>query len=980
MKSSRLISFVLTLSIVVALIFSIAIPVSAAGGGNNISTTATGYKNADEVVYKTSGKYVYNWGARGEVATFLSKYAVSYYAQNSNYSYDYLSTLAGGADQSSAPGSALYGALKSMMETEHTHTTGYSETKDQYRYTDCVSSNTSQISSFYSGTMMGSSWGSGWNREHTWPNSKGLDGSDENDIMMLRPTLESENSSRGNTAYGESSGFFDPGKTQRGDVARIMLYTYTRWGNTSRMWGSNGVMENLTVLLKWMEEDPVDTWEMGRNDAVEQITGVRNVFVDYPEYAFLLFGRDVPENYSSPSKLGGTAVNPGGGNGDGGNGGGNSGETTATLTDITSASDIKENTAYKFYLNQTAKDAKYYLAGGMSGYYMATTTDLASAKDVYAEIVTGGFKLYIMDGTSKLYLAIEKSVDGKHTNAVFNSTGSVLAFDAEYATFIGTISDGDYFFGTYNDYVTFGASAVSKIESSYVGHLAVVTTGSNGGGTTTPHTHSYGAWSVVTAATETSEGLEKRTCSCGAYETRTIDKLSDGSTTPPVSGDITVGTPYYITSTVGQGTTYFSGTVNNGRIDGVIGSSGAIAVMLETAEGGYYITFTVGGAKKYLSVNTSGKSSAFVFADSADANCIWLVDTDAKTIISKAIGNRGIATKTAEATYTNFSTYSTQNLGSSEYTWAWFVPVNSGTTPDNPGTGETPHTHTYGAWVTVTEPTATSFGLAKRTCTYEGCTASETKSLDKLAGTDTPHTHTYGAWVTVKEPTETEEGLEQRTCVCGHTDERAIDKLPATPKFDTPEDIVNAAWNLGLGETLGTQTLSGVVISIDTEYSEQFKNITFTIVVAEMTDKPIVCYRVKGADGTDTAAVKVGDTVTVTGELLNYSKGDEGTVEFNSGSTFVFGEVEPPHEHEFGEWTVVTPATETAEGLEERKCSCGETESRKIDKIEKPATPPSTSDVEKGCKGSVGASAIVVTLVGAASVIGVAVVRKKKED
>jgi hypothetical protein len=67
------------------------------------------------------------------------------------------------------------------------------------------------------------------------------------------------------------------------------------------MWGSSGVMENVDVLLKWMEEDPVDTWELGRNDSVEAITGTRNVFVDYPELAFLMFNREVPKSMTTPS-------------------------------------------------------------------------------------------------------------------------------------------------------------------------------------------------------------------------------------------------------------------------------------------------------------------------------------------------------------------------------------------------------------------------------------------------------------------------------------------------------------------------------------------------------------------------------------------------------------------------------------------------------------------------------------------------------
>ena len=60
-------------------------------------------------------------------------------------------------------------------------------------------------------------------------------------------------------------------------------------------------MESVDVLLEWMEADPVDTWELGRNDSVESITGTRNVFVDYPELGFLLFGAEIPENMATPS-------------------------------------------------------------------------------------------------------------------------------------------------------------------------------------------------------------------------------------------------------------------------------------------------------------------------------------------------------------------------------------------------------------------------------------------------------------------------------------------------------------------------------------------------------------------------------------------------------------------------------------------------------------------------------------------------------
>ena len=293
----KLTKFLLTLGLVAAMVMPFA-PVTASA--EQITTTATGYTKASDVVYK-DGTYLANWGARGEDCTFLSKYAAAFYT-GSNV-YDTLSQKKGGSSQSNASSSALYSSLQTLMKSKHKYETSYAATREMYRYTDCVSNNTSNISSFYSGKVLTGNWDGAvtWNREHTWPNSKGKDGNDENDIIMLRPTWVQENSSRGNTAYGESSGYYDPGESVRGDCARIVLYVYVRWGNTSYMWGKSGVMENMNVLLNWMEEDPVDTWEMGRNDVVEDITGTRNVFVDYPEYAWLLFGKSVPTTLSTPS-------------------------------------------------------------------------------------------------------------------------------------------------------------------------------------------------------------------------------------------------------------------------------------------------------------------------------------------------------------------------------------------------------------------------------------------------------------------------------------------------------------------------------------------------------------------------------------------------------------------------------------------------------------------------------------------------------
>ena len=75
-----------------------------------------------------------------------------------------------------------------------------------------------------------------------------------------------------------------------------------------------------------------------------------------------------------------------------------------------------------------------------------------------------------------------------------------------------------------------------------------------------------------------------------------------------------------------------------------------------------------------------------------------------------------------------------------------------------------------------------------------------------------------------------------------------------------------------------TKTITGTISAIDTPWSEDYQNITVTIVVACLEDYPIMCYRLSGEGAKDLA---VGDTITVTGYLKNY----KGTIEFDAGCT-----------------------------------------------------------------------------------------------
>ena len=98
-------------------------------------------------------------------------------------------------------------------------------------------------------------------------------------------------------------------------------------------------------------------------------------------------------------------------------------------------------------------------------------------------------------------------------------------------------------------------------------------------------------------------------------------------------------------------------------------------------------------------------------------------------------------------------------------------------------------------------------------------------------------------------------------------------------EIESQQGVLDAAYKLEDGVALTAPTaLAGEVVSIDTAWSDEYKNITVTIVVAGMEDNKIQCYRLSGEGAQDLA---VGDTITVTGTIKNY----KGTIEFDKGCT-----------------------------------------------------------------------------------------------
>ena len=259
-----------------------------------------------------------NTGTRDEICTSLSSMASSYYT--ADYSYDVLSEKSN---------TALLTSLRDLMKNTHKNTSSYANCRDLPIYTDCRGSDGKIVLLYSSVGVTQNEWiGSGsvgWNREHVWPQSLGGFGTSGAgaDLHHVRPSDSKINGTRGNLPYGNvengtqangtsivsnisggeyGGGYFEPLDNVKGDVARICLYVYARYGGEiSECSNITTVFQSVDVLLDWCELDPVDTWEMSRNDVVGSIQGNRNVFIDYPEYAWILFDKEVPNDMATPS-------------------------------------------------------------------------------------------------------------------------------------------------------------------------------------------------------------------------------------------------------------------------------------------------------------------------------------------------------------------------------------------------------------------------------------------------------------------------------------------------------------------------------------------------------------------------------------------------------------------------------------------------------------------------------------------------------
>jgi len=154
--------------------------------------------------------------------------------------------------------------------------------------------------------------GTDWNREHVYAKSLGTPNlgtsGPGSDAHHLRPADATWNSTRGSKKFAQGSGNsgavtngWYPGDEWKGDVARMMMYMYLRYGNQCKPTNvgvgssSNTSDYMIDLFLQWNAEDPVSPLEINRNNyhgntSNTYAQGNRNPFIDNPAFATIIWG------------------------------------------------------------------------------------------------------------------------------------------------------------------------------------------------------------------------------------------------------------------------------------------------------------------------------------------------------------------------------------------------------------------------------------------------------------------------------------------------------------------------------------------------------------------------------------------------------------------------------------------------------------------------------------------------------------------
>lgn len=276
---------------------------------------------------------------------------------------------------------ALKSAVKSCAASHST--LSYSNLFQYYDDIDIVPGTTNQVFDYYSTVVAYYSGNgnavSGFNKEHSCPQSWWGGGSSSDcysDLFNVLPSEQNANSAKSNYPVGEvgnatfSNGrikvgpakagslytdkVFEPADEHKGDFARIYFYVATiyaqaNWGSKSSVAATCAFVkqdyptiknEFIQLLLKWHRQDPVDNWEITRNERVYGVQHNRNPYIDFPQLAEYIWGDSTGFTFDINTAIphldlsGLLGGNPGGGGDNPGGGGGGTNPDTPVGTKL----------------------------------------------------------------------------------------------------------------------------------------------------------------------------------------------------------------------------------------------------------------------------------------------------------------------------------------------------------------------------------------------------------------------------------------------------------------------------------------------------------------------------------------------------------------------------------------------------------------------------------------------------------------------
>ncbi|GAA3520228.1 hypothetical protein GCM10022393_38040 [Aquimarina addita] len=289
-----------------------------------------------------------------------------------------------------------------------------------------------------------------WNREHSFPKSLGNPNLGEtgpgSDAHHLRPTDVQRNSSRGSRKFADGSGnsgttsqgYWYPGDEWKGDVARMMMFMYVRYGSRCLPIdvgvGSSVSTDSdmIDLFLEWNAEDPVSALEIQRNPIIENIQGNRNPFIDNPAFATQIWGGPQAEDLF----------------GDTGGGGGNNTLCSTTISSFPYSQSF-ENTFGSWKQASSGDDFNWATRSGSTpssstgpsaaeagSYYIymeSSSPNYSSKRAILyspcynlssANQATFSFNYHMYGATTMGSLALEVSLNGTSWTSIWSASGN----------------------------------------------------------------------------------------------------------------------------------------------------------------------------------------------------------------------------------------------------------------------------------------------------------------------------------------------------------------------------------------------------------------------------------------------------------------------------------------------------------------------------------------------------------------------------